>query len=67
MSDWRDVMNARGEADAALSDASSYGGLVEDGRRTGDLSIATLLATRAIALELRALATLIDHARGDAQ
>jgi hypothetical protein len=66
MSDWRDVMNARSEAHAALVSADAYGGALEDGR-TGDPSLAVLLAARAIALELRALATLIDHARSDAR
>lgn len=66
MADWRDVMHARSEADAALSSADSYGGQIEDGR-TGDPALASLVAARAVCLELRALGTLIDHARGDAR
>ena len=66
MADWRDVMNARSEADAARSDVDAYGGRLED-TGTGDPALATMLAARAICLELRALAMLIDHSRGDAR
>lgn len=64
MADWRDVMEARHNADAALSDVNAYGGSLEDGDRS-DNGLGQLLAARALCLELRALGTLIDHARGD--
>jgi len=66
MADWRDVMHARSEADSARSDVDAYGGRLED-TGTGDAVLATMLAARAICLELRALGMLIDHARGDAR
>jgi hypothetical protein len=65
MADWRDVMDARAASAAALNAVNVYGGQVEDGDRHGDLGM--LLAATAICLELRALATLIDHARSDAR
>jgi hypothetical protein len=63
MADWRDVMAAWSEADSARSDVDAYGGRLED-TGTGDPALATMLAARAICLELRALGTIIDYARG---
>jgi len=65
MADWRDVMEARIVADGARKNAGTYGGMIEDGRAS-DPALATLLAADAICAELRALAMLIDHKRGDA-
>lgn len=60
MSDYRDVMHARSAADVAVSNAGSYGGAIEDGR-TGDVSLALMLATSAICAELRALGVTLDY------
>lgn len=53
MADWRDVMEARGEADRIASTA------VDARTPDADAYIAALLAIRA---ELRALGTMIDYA-----
>ena len=37
MSDWRDVMNARSEADRELNSLDDYGGMIENGQREGSL------------------------------
>lgn len=60
MADWRDVMNARSEADAAQRDADAYAGALEDADRT-DNGLGLMLAARAICLELRALGTTLDY------
>jgi hypothetical protein len=62
MANWRDVVHARSEADAARSDVDAYGGRLED-TGAGDPSLALMLGSRAICLELRALATLLDYGR----
>jgi hypothetical protein len=59
-------MEARAEATNALRAVDNYGGAIEDGRTT-DPALAVLLASRAIATELRALGTVIDFARSDAR
>lgn len=65
MADWRDVMTARREADSAASSADAYGAQIEDGR-VSDSALASLLAARVVALELRALAMLLDYSARDA-
>jgi hypothetical protein len=66
MSAWRDVIAARLAADGALSDALfAYDSATTVAGRASDPALAALLAARVIALELRALSTLIDHAWGD--
>lgn len=59
MADWRDVMNARADADEALQSADNYGVQIKDGMADGDLTV--LLAARAVCLELRALSVLLGH------
>lgn len=63
MADWRDVMNARSDADAARGLMDSLGSVIEDGGHR-DPALATLLAADAICLELRALGMIIDQALG---
>lgn len=63
MADWRDVMDARREADDALADNDCYGANVAE-RDHDTAPLAVPLAARAIALELRALGTTIDYAMG---
>lgn len=53
MADWKDVMHARREADSALSRLEDAG--------TGNAALATMLAARAVCLELRAHAMLLDY------
>lgn len=65
MADWQDVMTARAEADAALRDADSYGGVIEERGGSPD-ALAALLGARAVCRELRALAMALDRALHDA-
>lgn len=59
MADWRDVMNARSEADKYAREVP------ESPLSTNDPGL--MYAVLALRLEIRALATLIDYARGDAR
>jgi hypothetical protein len=59
MADFRDVIHARHDADAALGEIYTLGGTLEDGR-TLPAGLDVLLSARAICLELRALALTID-------
>ena len=62
MADWRDVMNARQQADESLG-MLAYAQTREEMRgRNADAGTALLSAARAICLELRALGTLLDYA-----
>jgi hypothetical protein len=61
MADWRDVMHARSAAEDAVLACDVYGGAIEDGR-SGDVSLAVLLAARAVCCELRALGTALECA-----
>ena len=61
MSDWRDVMEARAEADVLARQAAGW--LTAPGC-TLDALVVAIFALR---LEVRALAVVIDFARGDAR
>lgn len=64
MSDWRDVMNARNEADAARSILDPSGGAVVAGD-SGDVAVAVLLSATAVCAELRALGTAVTYAASE--
>jgi hypothetical protein len=63
MADWRDVMHARREADEARTSADTYASRLEDGHGCDD-GLPTLLASRAVCLELRALGMVLDYSLG---
>jgi hypothetical protein len=61
VADWRDVMEARADADRARREALDRQDAVPQHADTVQ-ALATCLAGRAICLELRALGTVIDFA-----
>lgn len=69
MADWRDVMYARAEADSRVSSLEAFAGRIEDSNTVTEreFTLAFALTGAAICHELRALSTLIDHARADAR
>lgn len=62
MADWRDVMGARSDADAALASVETLAGLIQDGRRSSnEYALALLLVGAALCYELRALGVTHDY------
>jgi hypothetical protein len=61
MADWRDVMDARAEADSALG---AFDRLIEQADQSSLAEATALvgLTMQALCLELRALGTLLDYA-----